>query len=226
MIFTDRVDAGRRLATALRRYGGDDVVVFGLARGGVVTAAEVAKELAAPLDVIIVRQLGHPLNLEYAIGAVAEDGEVVLDLPCRADYDIHWLQRRIQIERTETRRRREVYLGGRPPIDARAKTAIVVDDGIATGLSMKVAINEVSHRKPARIVVAVPIAPDSVVEELRLMADDMVVLNATEGYLGAVAAYYKEFYPVLDHQVVLLLDEADARMEAKLPHASRDPVAL
>lgn len=208
MHFTDRTDAGKRMADALRRYRDQEVVVYGLTRGGVVPAAEIARALHAPLDILIPRKIGHPYNPEYAIGAVAEDGHLVLDEQACRGVDPAWLERQIERERAEARRRRDLYLQGRPPVPVQGKTAIVVDDGVATGLTLRLAIQEVKHRQPKRIVVAVPVAPPDTAARIRAEVDELVALDIPERFLGAVGAYYDAFWPVEDAEVVRLLREA------------------
>lgn len=210
MRFRDRRDAGRRLAEALaRRYGEVDGIVYALPRGGVVLGAEIAARLGAPLDLIIARKLGHPHNPEYAIGAVTEDGEVVANPRETAALPRDWLERRIESERQEAQRRHAVYLGGRPRFSPAGKTAIVVDDGIATGLTMQAAIRALQRQDPARIVVAVPVVPPDTAARLEREVDDLVALDIPDDYLGAVGAYYDEFPQVSDSEVVALLREAE-----------------
>lgn len=206
MRFRDRRDAGRRLAEALAgKYAQEDVVVYALPRGGVVLGAEIARRLEAPLDLVIARKVGHPSNPEYAIGAVTEHGEVVVNprevesLP-RAQFE-----RMVAAERTEARRRHEVYLGGRAPLAVAGKTAILVDDGIATGLTMEAAIRAMQRQHPARVVVAVPIVPPDTAANLEREVDDVVALDVPRDYAGAVGAYYDNFPQVSDSEVIELL---------------------
>lgn len=224
MHFMDRTDAGKRMADALLRYRDQEVVVYGLTRGGVVPAAEIAKALRAPLDILIPRKIGHPYNPEYAIGAVAEDGHLVLDdLACEG-IDPAWLERQIGRERAEARRRRELYLQERPPVPVQGKTAIVVDDGVATGLTLRLAIQEVKHRQPKRIVVAVPVAPRDTAARIRAEVDELVALHIPERFLGAVGAYYDEFWPVEDAEVIRLLQEAGPPRPASLDNGTKHPL--
>jgi predicted phosphoribosyltransferase len=204
MIFKDRVDAGKKLADALRAYKTDDVVVYALPRGGVVLGAEVARSLNAPLELIIVRKVGHPYSPEYAIAAVAEDGHTVMN---RLEVDSvgkPWFDEAVLMQQQEARRRRELYMGGRPPIPATDKTAILVDDGLATGLTMFAAVQEVQHAHPRKVVVAVPVAPPQTVEELSTVADDVVALYVTP-HFGAIGTFYYRFDQVSDEQVVELM---------------------
>lgn len=206
MVFEDRTDAGRRLADALRDYADKSPVVFALPRGGVTVAAEVARALGAPLDLVIARKVGHPSNPEYAIGAVTDDGESLLNEGEVAHVEDRWLQRAIERETNEARRRRERYLGPGEPRDVAGKTAILIDDGIATGFTLRTALKSLRKRAPSRIVVAAPVAPDRTVELLQKEADDVVVLHRPE-LLYAIGAYYEDFSPVSDRAVEAALRE-------------------
>src|SRR3989344_1657662 len=145
MRFKDRADAGRKLAHALNKFKGRQGVVYALPRGGVVLGVEIAQALHMPLDLVIPRKIGHPISPEYAIGAVVENGEKVCNEMEVARIDPEWFRREVERERQEARRRRELYLGGREPAPVEGKTAIIVDDGIATGLTMEVAIRDVKR---------------------------------------------------------------------------------
>ena len=205
MRFKDRADAGRKLAQALNSYANQDGVVYALPRGGVVLGVEVARALRMPLDLLIPRKLGHPLQPEYAIGAVVESGEMVVNQWEVSRVDPQWFKHEVEAERHEARRRRELYLGGRAPAAVKGKIAIIVDDGIATGLTMEVAIRDARYREPGRLVVAVPVAPPETVERLAREVDEFVVLDRSPYYLGAVGAYYDYFTQVSDDEVVALL---------------------
>lgn len=204
MIFDDRVDAGRKLAEALIFYRGQDVVVYALPRGGVVLGVEVAHALDAPLDLLIVRKVGHPYSPEYAIAAVAEDGHIVSNPSELQSIDKEWFNARVRLERAEARRRRELYTSGRTPIPATDKIAIIVDDGLATGLTMFAAVQEVRHANPRKVIVAVPVAPPDTVEELKQLADEVIALHQPSD-LGAIGRFYLDFRQVTDDQVVALL---------------------
>ena len=215
MRFKDRTDAGRKLAQALDSYANQDGVVYALPRGGVVLGVEVARALRMPLDLLIPRKLGHPLQPEYAIGAVVESGEMVVNQWEVSRVDPQWFKREVEAERREARRRRELYLGGRAPAAVKGKIAIIVDDGIATGLTMEVAIRDARHRAPGRLVVAVPVAPPETVERLAREVDEFVVLDRSPYYLGAVGAYYDYFTQVSDDEVVALLRSMAAEPTVK-----------
>jgi predicted phosphoribosyltransferase len=203
-MFVDRVDAGKKLAEALMGYKGQPVVVYGLPRGGVVLAVEVARALEAPLDLIVVRKIGHPLQPEYAIGAVAEDGYVVTNPDEVATLDKRWLDVATAAQLKEAQRRRSVFLQGQRPVAIKDKVAIIVDDGLATGLSMSAAIHEIRGRGPRKLVVAVPVAAAETVDRLRPEVDDLVVLYIPE-WFGAVGAFYQSFDQVSDEEVVELM---------------------
>ena len=203
-MFLDRVDAGKKLAQALLTYKGQPLVVYAVPRGGVVLGVEVARALEAPLDLIVVRKIGHPYQPEYAIGAVAEDGYVVTNPDEVARLDTRWLKRATAAELEEAQRRRRLFLQGRAPIEIKDKIAIIVDDGLATGLSMSAAIHEISGRGPQKVVVAVPVAAAETVAKLRPDVDDFVVLYIPE-WFGAVGAFYQRFDQVSDEEVVALM---------------------
>lgn len=205
--FADRREAGRELAESLRQYAGN-AVVFALPRGGVETAVEVAHELDAPLGLVIARKIGHPMNPEFAACAVTETGPLVCNEAERASLDPLWLRQAEQAEREEAKRRREIYLADRPAVEARGKVAIVVDDGIATGLTMRAAVAELKLQQPDKLVVAVPAAPSEVMSELLELADEVVVVADPEEYLGAISMYYDSFPQLTDDEVTDLLDEA------------------
>jgi predicted phosphoribosyltransferase len=214
MIFNDRRDAGMRLAKELGAYKGQDVVIFALPRGGVVLGAEIAKDLGAPLDLVITKKVGHPNNPEYAICAVAEQGEPLCNPYELAKVDKTWFQEELKRIRQEIARRRVEYLGeptlggtegGQQPMDIEGKTAIIVDDGIATGFTMMAAIQELKKRNPKKVVVAIPVTPYETAQTLLTMADDLVSLDIDRNYMGAVGAYYRDFRQVSDEEVIALL---------------------
>ncbi len=196
------------MAEALAQYKKDNVVVYALPRGGVILGYEVAKRLEAPLEVIITRKVGHPLSPEYAICAVAEDGHTVCNEAEVADVDPVWFREEAERERNEARRRRGAYLRGRKPISAKGKTAILVDDGVATGLTFLLSIKELKHQEPKHIIAAIPVAPQAAAEKIRAKVDELVALEIPLQFLGAVSAYYKEFPPVEDWEVIEVLEKA------------------
>ncbi|KKU19100.1 MAG: hypothetical protein UX77_C0001G0014 [Parcubacteria group bacterium GW2011_GWA1_47_11] len=203
--FKDRQDAGRQLARALREYSDGDSVIYALPRGGVVLGSEIANTLHIPLDLVITRKIGHPSNPEYAICAVSEDGELVCNEVEKAFVNKDWLKNAVAKEVKEAARRREVYLRGIKHIPATNITAIVVDDGVATGLTIKAALQSLRKEKPKKLMVAIPVAPHDTLNELRGSADEVVVLEDAKDYLGAVGAYYAYFPQVTDEEVIKLL---------------------
>jgi predicted phosphoribosyltransferase len=208
--FRDRSEAGRRLAEALDRYRGQEMVVYALPRGGVVLGVEIARAFQAPLDLSIPRKVGHPLNPEYGICAVTESGARVCtpDEVARVDQD--WLECEIAKEREEAKRRRLVYLSDREPPDVRGKIAILCDDGIATGLTMRAAIQEVKYRQPEHVVVAIPVVPRETAPKLKQEINALVALDIPEFYLGAVGAYYDFFPQLTDEEVIELMNSLTA----------------
>ena len=205
-MFADRKEAGRRLAEKLVPYRGKDALVLTLPRGGVVTGYEVAQELKLPLDIIAVRKVGHPDNPEYAIGTVDEKGAKILNETEIVAIDPLWLAQEVRRQKAEAGRRSLVYREGREPPPIKGKTIIIVDDGIATGLTMRLAVRSVKSQKPARIIVAVPVAPSDSVRALKEEgADEVVVLEPPEQFLGAVGAHYVRFDQVGDSEVIKLL---------------------
>jgi putative phosphoribosyl transferase len=210
MRFANRTEAGRALADRLQAFAGrDDIVVLALPRGGVPVAAEVARALAAPLDVLLVRKLGAPGQPELAIGAIAEDGvrlvneDVLLSLGIGLDS----IDRVVAAEQPELERRLRAYRGDRPAVPVAGRTAIVVDDGLATGASMEAACRAVAARGAARLVVAVPVAAREACDRLRAVAHEVVAV-ATPSPFWAVGAWYADFQQTTDEQVVEALAAA------------------
>lgn len=203
-IFSDRAGAGLALSEALGKYKGEDVVILALPRGGVPVAVEVSKALHAPIDLIIARKIGHPFQREYAIGAVSEDGFEIYNEAERQRVDPEWLQEEVQRQLAEAHRRRQLYMGGRTPIDLANKVAILIDDGIATGYTMRAAIHSVVSRSPKLLVVAVPVAPEGTPDRIDGKVDEFVILE-TPGDFHAIGAYYDDFGQVSDEEVARLM---------------------
>ncbi len=208
--FLDRRDAGRQLAARLRHLSnGSNLLVLGLPRGGVVVAAEIAAALAAPHDVLVVRKLGAPAQPELAVGAVT-DGEspqrVLNEQVIRAvGADEQYLARESERQLAEVRRRQTLYRGGRPAISPVSRCVIVVDDGIATGATVRAGIRALKCCGARRIVLAVPVAPAGALEVLRSETDELVCLLAPETFT-AVGAYYRDFSQTTDEQVIAALN--------------------
>jgi len=211
MIFKDRDEAGAKLAEKLGKYKGQDVVVFALPRGGVVIGDKIAEYLMAPLDLVIVKKIGHSANREYAIGAVAEDGDPVCSASEVGALGREWLEDEVRRARLEIRRRREEYMGGRPPRAIRGKIAIIADDGIATGLTMMAAIADIRRRGAAKAVAAIPVAPYETAKELGRMADEVAAVVVDPAFMGAVGAYYRSFEQLDDSDVKAVLERAKKR---------------
>lgn len=209
-LFQDREDAGRRLAGRLGRYAGrGDVLVLALPRGGVPVGYEVARALGAPLDVLVVRKLGVPGHEEVAMGAVAGGGVRVLDERVIRGLRIppRLIDEETRVERAELERRERAYRGGRPAPEVRGRTAIVVDDGIATGSTVLAAIAALRAGGPARVVVATPTAPASTCAALRRKADEVVCLASPEPFIATSLAY-ADFPQLTDAEVREILERA------------------
>lgn len=208
MIFLlNRREAGRALASKLSAYARRaDVLVLGLARGGVPVAYEIAQALDLPLDVFLVRKLGVPGNEELAMGAIASGGARVLDLRTARTFGVSDAEIAdvADEELQELERRERSYRGNRPPIGVAGRTVILVDDGLATGSSMSAAVAALRPLAPARIVVAVPVAPRSAAREFREAVDEFVCLDTPEPF-GAVGAFYEDFEQTTDMEVRELL---------------------
>jgi len=209
MQFADRRDAGRRLAAELLPLAKERPVVVALPRGGVPVAVEVARALDAPLDILAVRKLGAPGNRELGVGAVAEGGSAVLDSSSAEQLGLtsSVLDATLEREIQELRRRVDRYRGERPPIAVRGRTVIVVDDGLATGLSELAAIRALRKREARRIVVAVPVGSRESIEMLGEEADQVLCLMIPDRLYG-VGLWYEDFAPVSDEEVLALLEEA------------------
>lgn len=208
MVFRDRVDAGRRLAERLLAYRSQDPVVLALPRGGVPVGFEIAQALQAPLDLVLVRKIGSPWQPELAVGAIADgehpcqavNREIVEELGIGEDY----VRKEAQRQLAEIERRRALYLAGRPPVALAGKTAIVVDDGIATGATLRAALKGLARLGPRAVIVAVPVAPAEALAAIA-PAVDRVLCLATPRPFTAVGAHYDDFTQVEDDTVAALL---------------------
>ena len=213
MLFTDRHEAGRQLAARLLALKLKNPVVLALPRGGVPVGCEIARALAAPLDLVLVRKIGAPDQEELAVGAIAdgEQPELVTD-PRLIDL-LHvspaYLEHTKSAALQEIERRRRVYLGDRRPVEVAGRTAIVVDDGVATGATMLAALRATRRRAPARLVLAVPVAPRDALKRLRGEGDEVVCLG-TPAQFFAVGQFYRAFPQLRDDEVTALLDQAQA----------------
>jgi putative phosphoribosyl transferase len=210
MVFRDRRDAGIKLAERLGHYRDKEgVLVLGLPRGGVTVADEVARALRSPLDILIVRKIGFPTNPELAIGAVSETGAVVLNDDIISGYGVkqEYLERETARQKEEIERRKDLYRGGKGIPELAGKTVILVDDGVATGATVKAAIATLRKEKLARLVVALPVASPDAEREIARQVDELVCLHAPLGFM-AVGGYYQDFNQVEDAEVVEMLKEA------------------
>jgi putative phosphoribosyl transferase len=210
--FADRRDAGRQLAEQLTALAGENPVVVALPRGGVPVAREIADALGAPLEILAVRKLGTPHNPEYGIGAVAEDGTCVIDAEAVAVLRIRngELDAIVAREAAELALRVGAYRGDRPPLNLEGRTVIVVDDGVATGVTDTAALRAVRHQSPRRVVLAVPVCSPDALERLRIEADEVVCLRVPR-LLHGVSQWYRDFSQVSDEEVLLdLRPRADA----------------
>jgi predicted phosphoribosyltransferase len=220
LIFEDRADAGRLLAQELSGYQDKNPIVLALPRGGVVVGYEVARALHAPLDVIVARKLGAPGHEELGIGAIAPGGVLVLEEQAVAWIGISEarLQRIVARETAEMNRRLQLYRGDRPLPDLRDRTAILVDDGLATGVTARAAILSLKQQHPQRLVLAVPVCASETTGRLRGEVDDLICASIPL-YFRAVGLWYRRFEQTTDQEVVSLL--ARAAEEERLP----DPAA-
>lgn len=211
MRFSDRVEAGEKLADILMKYKDEDPVVLALPRGGVPVGFEVAKALEAPLDVVLVRKIGVPWQPELALGALVEGNPptVVLndDVVAQTGVGRDFITAEAARQEVEIERRRKAYVGDRALVSVEGKTAIIVDDGIATGATMRAVIDAVKMGKPKRTVLAVPVGPPGPTDALRGKADEVICLYSPESF-GAVGLYYEDFTQTTDDEVIELLHQA------------------
>lgn len=207
MLFVDREDAGKKLASLLQEYADQNVIVLGLPRGGVITAYQVARALKAPLDVTCPRKIGAPWNPELAIGAVSEAGEATFNEDLLTMFNIpeQTLEAAIEREKAEALRRLVVYRSGKPPLALENKIVILVDDGLATGSTMKAAIRGVQARKVKQIIVAVPVSPPETLEEIQQLVHRAICLYAPP-FFQSVGQFYQNFGQTSDEEVISLLN--------------------
>lgn len=209
MFFQNRTDAGKKLAAALAKYKNQDAIVYALPRGGVVVGVEVAKALYLPLDLVVTRKIGAPNEPEYAIAAVSESGELIANQNEMSQIDESWFQEELKKEIAEAKRRRKTYVG-KPIPSPKGKIAILVDDGIATGLTILAAIKELKKYAPKKLVVAVPVSPTDSARKIKLLIDEFICLDVESEYLGSVGAYYSSFPQVEDEEVIKIINSVAA----------------
>lgn len=208
-MFDDRSHAGRLLAEKLKEFAGENTVVYALPRGGVVLGYEVAKVLDCPLDLVVSRKVGHPMNSEYAVCAVTENSPPICNQGEVASIEPGWLESEVLRQKAEIKRRKSLYPS--PNISPKGKKAIIIDDGIATGLTLLSAIEEVKSMEPELLIVAVPVSPSDTAETIRGMVDKFICLDIPMCYLGAVGMYYASFPQVSDDEVIELLKAANKK---------------
>lgn len=213
-MFRDRFDAGRQLAERLGHHRGRDVVILALPRGGVPVAYEVARALGAPLDLLLVRKIGAPFQPELAAGAVVDGIEpvtVINEAVVQAHgIDRGYIDREASRQLAEIARRRRRYFGDRQPLSIAGRTVIVVDDGIATGTTVRAALQALRRQNPSRLVLAVPVAPPESIKTLTADADEIVVLLEPD-WLGAVGQFYRDFHQLDDEDVIDLLESTETK---------------
>lgn len=208
MMFANRVEAGKRLSEALEHLSGEDVVVLGVPRGGVEVAAEVAAQHGWPLDIVIPKKVGAPFNPELGLGAIAPGVRVLDDRMLETlGVSEQYLEDEIRKQEEEIRRRTEAYHRGRQATELAGKTAVVVDDGIATGGTAVAAVRWAKEQRTKRVALAVPVAPREAVAKLSKEADEVVCLTTPEPFF-AVGQWYGDFPQIKDEQVIELLDRA------------------
>lgn len=203
-LFKDRQEAGEKLAKILENFKGRNAIVLALPRGGVVVGAQIAKALDLPLDIIVVRKIGSPESEEYAIGAIDVDGDGVWNEEELKRINKEWLAQEIQKEKEEAKRRFDLYRQGRIFLDLKDKIAIIVDDGIATGLTIKSAIKYAKKLGAQRVIVASPVAPQETVDDIKKEADEIRVME-TPAFFFAIGQFYETFPQIEDEEVVKIL---------------------
>lgn len=207
MIFKNRSEAGKLLAQKLKRYKGKNAVVFAIPRGGVVTGFEIARNLSLPLQLLFARKISDPSRPELAVAAISESGYLVWEGDFK-EFDKKWIEKQIQNQRKEIEKRKKLYTLGHETLNTHGKIAILVDDGAATGLTLLAGIKEIKSQGLSKIIVAVPVIPESTSKVLKKEADELIALEIPpEGlFLGAVAAHYQDFSQVSDEEVVRILN--------------------
>lgn len=212
MTFANRLEAGQRLADALERFRGENTVVVALPRGGVEVAFPIAQHLNAPLTLVLIRKIGVPVQPELAMGAIVDGDKPIIvrndDVIRHGRIPQATFDAAAQRELEEIHRRHALYLGGRPAIGIEGRTAIVVDDGIATGATVRAAIAGLRGRNPRKIVLAVPVAPEDALDVLRREVDELICLEPLS-LLGAISLSYRRFPQLTDDDVIRLLDAAE-----------------
>ena len=206
MLFQNREAAGKLLAKQLLPYRGNDTVVVALPRGGVVVAAPVAEALGTPLDIISVRKIGHPSSPEYAIGTIDEYGETLFSDVATHGIDPVWLEQETVKKREEAQRRATLYRGEKKPLPLLGKTVLLIDDGMATGLTMRLAVRAAQAAHPQTVIVAVPVASPEAAADIKNMGIKLVLLSPPSEFASAVAAHNVQFEQGSDAVVIILMN--------------------
>lgn len=204
MLFRNRQEAGQKLEKILEDFKGKNAIILALPRGGVVVGAEIARVLNLPLDIIVTRKIGAPESSELAIGAIDVDGDGVWDDEAVKNLNKEWLAKEIEKEKQEAQRRQSLYRASRGKLDLSGKMAVIVDDGIATGLTMKAAIRYARKLSAQKIIIASPIAAPEMVGELRKEVDEIRTLNMPE-FFWAIGQFYENFPQVEDDEVIEIM---------------------
>ncbi|WP_022947424.1 phosphoribosyltransferase [Methylohalobius crimeensis] len=216
MFFTNREEAGRLLAARLEKFRDRNPVILALPRGGLPVGYEIATTLDAPLDIILVRKIGAPGSPELAAGAVVDGDhpELILNQEVISILNIpdDFLEDRKKQQLIEIERRRELYLAGRPPISVEDRTAIVVDDGVATGSTVRAAVHALKRRKPKQVVIAVPVAPPETARQLAQEADEVICLDTPDPFY-AIGVFYQDFAQLTDEDVIHILKMAEEKQQ-------------
>lgn len=209
MLYKDRQDAGQQLAEKLKKYRYNNLIIIALPRGGVILGYEVAKAFKVPLDIVAPRKIGAPFHPEFGIGAIAPLGVKVLDTDTINQLRISdaEIEEIVELETNEMNRRTGLYRKDLPPLDLKDKTVIVVDDGIATGVSTKAAILSIKKMNPEKIILAVPVCPQDTQEKFKNFVDEFICLYAPFDFY-AVGAFYDDFRQISDGEVIELLEKA------------------
>ena len=225
MPFRNRTEAGQQLAAALIGYKDQQPAILALPRGGVPVAAEVAAALKAPLDLILVRKIGVPFQRELAAAAVVDGGEpeVVIneDIAKLAGITSEYIDAQVKLELEEIDRRRKAYLQGRPRVPLEGRTVILVDDGIATGASVRAALRALRRKRPKALILAVPVAPLETIEALEKEVDEIVCLRTPEPFF-AIGIHYVDFHQMSDDEVIGLLAERSSELALRAPEESAE----